>query len=195
MKLAKYSTTWISVPIFITALLAALGNWYASSVALVGSVFIIFFHRDPDRGPDGDGMVSPADGRVLPSEQNKIAVFMGPWDVHVNRAPLDGLVKAIVRKKGGHVPAFLGSASRNDQNRILLETAYGDVEICQISGSIVRDIICYVRPGDRVLRGERIGMVRFGSRVEVTIPPGFKIRVESGEKVRAGESIIAVKRQ
>lgn len=192
MKLAKNSTTWISVPIFITALLAAVGNWYASSVALIGSIFIIFFHRDPDRGPEGDGMVSPADGRVLPSVEKKIAIFMGPWDVHVNRAPLDGLVKSIERKKGGHTPAFLGAASRNDQNRILFETAFGDMEICQISGSIVRDIICYVSPGDRVSRGERIGMVRFGSRVELTIPPSFEICVENGEKVHAGESIIAV---
>ncbi len=195
MKLAKNSTAWISIPIFITALLAAVGNWYASSVALVGSIFIIFFHRDPDRAPKGDGMLSPADGRVLPAEQNKIAVFMGPWDVHVNRAPLSGLVKAVERKKGGHTPAFLESATRNDQTRILLETNYGDIEIRQISGSLVRDIICYVSPGDSVSRGERIGMVRFGSRVEVTIPPGFEICVENGEKVHAGESIIAVKRE
>jgi len=192
LKLAKNSTAWISVPIFITALLAAVGNWYASSVALIGSIFIIFFHRDPDRAPEGDGIVSPADGRVLPAEQNKIAVFMGPWDVHVNRAPLSGLVKAVQHIKGGHAPAFLGAASRNDRNKILLQTSYGDIEIWQISGSLVRDIICYVCPGDKVSRGERIGMVRFGSRVEITIPPGFEICVENGEKVHAGESIIAV---
>jgi phosphatidylserine decarboxylase len=193
LRLAKDSTAWISVPIFITALLAAVGNWYASTVALVGSLFIIFFHRDPDRAPDGDGMLSPADGRVLPAERNKVAVFMGPWDVHVNRAPLDGLVKGVQHLKGGHAPAFLGAASRNDQSRIFLETRYGEIEIRQISGSLVRDIICYVQPGDRVSRGERIGMVRFGSRVEVTIPEDFEICVENGGKVHAGESIIAVK--
>jgi phosphatidylserine decarboxylase len=193
LKLAKNSTAWISVPIFITALLAAVGNWYASSLALVGSLFIIFFHRDPDRAPDGEGMVSPADGRVLPAEKNKVTVFMGPWDVHVNRAPLDGLVKAVSHIKGGHAPAFLGAASRNDQSRILLETSYGDIEIRQISGSLVRDIICYVQPGDRVCRGERIGMVRFGSRVEVAVPASFEISVETGERVHAGKSIIAVK--
>ena len=195
MKLAKNSTAWISVPIFITALLAAVGNWYALSVALVGSIFIIFFHRDPDRAPKGDGMVSPADGRVLPAEQNKIAIFMGPWDVHVNRAPLSGIVKAVEHIEGGHTPAFLEAASRNDKNRILLQTPYGDIEIYQISGSLVRDIICYVQPGDRVSRGERIGMVRFGSRVEITVPQGFEICVENGERVHAGESIIAVKRR
>jgi phosphatidylserine decarboxylase len=195
LKLAKNSTAWISVPIFITALLAAVGNWYASSVALVGSLFIIFFHRDPDRAPAGEGMVSPADGRVLPAEQNKVAVFMGPWDVHVNRAPLDGIVKAVQHIKGGHAPAFLAAASRNDQSRILLETSYGDIEIRQISGSLVRDIICYVQPGDRVHRGERIGMVRFGSRVEVAVPASFEISVENGERVHAGKSIIAVKKR
>ncbi len=195
MKLAKNSTAWISVPLFITALLAAIGNWYASSIALAGSMFIIFFHRDPDRAPEGDGMVSPADGRILPAAPDRIVVFMGPWDVHVNRAPLDGLVKSIEHIKGGHTPAFLGAASRNDQNMIMLETSDGDVEIRQISGSIVRDIVCYVRPGDRVRRGERIGMVRFGSRAEVTIPAGYEISVRNGDKVHAGEDIIAVKRR
>lgn len=195
MKLARGSTAWISAPIFITALLAAVGNWYASSVALAGFMFIVFFHRDPDRAPEGDGMVSPADGRVLPAEPGKVAIFMGPRDVHVNRAPLDGIVKTIRHIKGGHTPAFLGSASRNDRNIITLQTPDGEVEICQISGALVRDIICYVHPGDRVARGERIGMVRFGSRVEIKTPPGYEICVENGEKVRAGEDVIAVKRQ
>lgn len=193
MKLAKNSTAWISVPIFLTAALAIAGSWYMSAVALVGFVFMIFFHRDPDRLPHGDGMVSPADGRIIQATPEKITVFMGAYDVHVNRAPLDGTVRSIEYRKGSHMPAFLNRACHNQQNRIRMETDDGDLELRQITGTIVREIVCYVRPGDRVLRGERIGMIRFGSRVEVSIPEGYKLQVGLGDKVRAGETVVAMK--
>jgi phosphatidylserine decarboxylase len=193
LKIAKGSTAWISLPIILTAILAALGSWYVSALALTGSLFVIFFHRDPDRSPHGDGMVSPADGRVVMAGPDKIAIFMGPYDVHVNRSPMNGQVKSTLYTKGGHYPAFLGRASRNQQNRILIETGEGEIEVSQIAGAIARRIVCYVNPGDRVVRGQRIGMIHFGSRVEVTIPKGYKHYVDLGDKVRAGESIIAVK--
>ena len=194
MRLARNSKTWISVPIFLTAALAALGSWYISAAVLAGSIFIIFFHRDPDRLPKGEGMVSPADGRIIQAHGNRIIVFMGPGDVHVNRAPLDGMVKKTEYIRGGHAPAFLSTAANNQQNRIEMETAHGDIELRQITGTLVREVICYVRPGDRVVRGERIGMIRFGSRVEVTVPESFLVQVKPGDKVRAGETVIAVKR-
>lgn len=193
MKLAKNSTAWISVPIFLTAALAIAGSWYMSAVALVGFIFMIFFHRDPDRLPRGDGMVSPADGRIIQATPEKITVFMGAYDVHVNRAPLDGTVRSIEYRKGSHMPAFLNRACHNQQNRIRMETDDGDLELRQITGTIVREIVCYVRPGDHVLRGERIGMIRFGSRVEASIPKGYKLQVGLGDKVRAGETVVAVK--
>jgi phosphatidylserine decarboxylase len=193
LRIAKGSTAWISLPIILTAFLAALGSWYVSALALTGSLFVIFLHRDPDRSPHGDGMVSPADGRVVMAGPDKIAIFMGPYDVHVNRSPMNGLVKSTLYTTGGHYPAFLGIASKNQQNRILIETAEGDVEVSQIAGAIARRIVCYVNPGDRVVRGQRIGMIHFGSRVEVTIPAGYRHYVALGDKVRAGESIIAVK--
>lgn len=193
MRLARNCAAWISVPIFMTAALAAVGSWYASAIALVGSLFMLFFHRDPDRLPQGEGMLSPADGRVINASSHGITIFMGPCDVHVNRAPLDGIVKRTEHIKGGHAPAFLYSASNNQQNRIEMETIEGNIELRQITGTLVREIICYVRPGDRVYRGERIGMIRFGSRVEVTIPKGLNLQVKNGDKVRAGETIIAVK--
>jgi phosphatidylserine decarboxylase len=193
LKLAKNSTAWISVPIFLTAALAIAGSWYMSGVALVGFIFMIFFHRDPDRLPRGDGMVSPADGRIIQATPEKITVFMGAYDVHVNRAPLDGTVQSIEYRKGSHMPAFLNRACHNQQNRIRMETDDGDLELRQITGTIVREIVCYVRPGDHVLRGERIGMIRFGSRVEASIPEGYKLQVGLGDKVRAGETVVAVK--
>ncbi len=194
MKLARGSTAWISLPIFLTAALAIVGSWYISAVALVGSIFMLFFHRDPDRLPRGEGMISPADGRIIQASKRGFTIFMGPSDVHVNRAPLDGKVSKTEYKKGGHFPAFLAQASNNQQNRITLETADGEVELRQITGTLVREIVCYVRPGDWVARGERIGMIRFGSRVEVTMPVGYEMRVNMGDKVRAGETVIAVKR-
>jgi phosphatidylserine decarboxylase len=193
LKLAKNSTAWISVPIFLTAALAIAGSWYMSGVALVGFIFMIFFHRDPDRLPRGDGMVSPADGRIIQATPEKITVFMGAYDVHVNRAPLDGTVRSIEYRKGSHMPAFLNRACHNQQNRIRMETDDGDLELRQITGTIVREIVCYVRPGDHVLRGERIGMIRFGSRVEASIPEGYNLQVGLGDKVRAGETVVAVK--
>jgi phosphatidylserine decarboxylase len=194
LKLAKNSTAWISVPIFLTAAMAALGSWYISALALAGSIFMIFFHRDPDRMPRGGGMISPADGRIIQILNNKITIFMGPADVHVNRAPLDGVVLKTEHFRGSHLPAFLGAASNNQQNRIEMETPDGVIELRQITGTLVREIICYVRPGDHVVRGERIGMIRFGSRVEMTIPESYDLSVHLGDKVRAGETVVAVKR-
>ena len=193
MKIARNSAAWISVPIFLTAVLAAAGSWYMSGVALAGFVFMIFFHRDPDRLPQGNGMLSPADGRVIQATNDGITIFMGAADVHVNRAPLDGVIKRIEYRKGSHLPAFLGQATNNQQNRIWLETIDGEVELRQITGTIVREIICYVRPGDRVVRGERIGMIRFGSRVEMTFPKSYDLAVNLGDKVRAGETVVAVR--
>lgn len=194
MKLARNSRLWISAPIFLTAALAAIGSWYISAVALLGSIFMIFFHRDPDRCPQGDGMIAPADGRIIQDDPGRLIIFMGPCDVHVNRAPLDGVVTGIQYIKGGHRPAFLCQASNNQQNRIAIDTDDGKIELRQITGTLVREIMCYVSPGDRVSRGDRIGMIRFGSRVEVTVPQSYELVAKKGDRVRAGETVIAVKR-
>ena len=193
MRLARDSRGWISVPIILTAALAAAGSWYISAAAFIGLAFMIFFHRDPDRMPQSEGMLSPADGRIIQASQDKVTVFMGLADVHVNRAPLDGTIISVEHRKGTHLPAFLSRASQNQQTRMRIQTAEGEIELCQITGTIVREIVCYVKPGDRVLRGERIGMIRFGSRVETTIPRGYKLLVSLGDSVRAGKTVIAVK--
>jgi phosphatidylserine decarboxylase len=164
-----------------------------TGLALAGFVFMIFFHRDPDRLPGGEGMLSPADGKIIQATPQKITIFMSPSNVHVNRAPLDGVVRDIEYRKGTHRPAFMRRACMNQQNRMYLETDDGDMELCQITGTLVRKIICYVQPGDQVSRGERIGMIRFGSRVEVSIPCGYNLQVHMGDKVRAGETVVAVR--
>jgi phosphatidylserine decarboxylase len=154
---------------------------------------MFFFHRDPDRSPQGEGMLSPADGLVMEASEGKVAIFMSVYDVHVNRAPLDGIVRKVEHHSGGHLPAFLGSSVKNQRNLIEVETPEGEFELFQIAGVVVREVVSYVRPGDYVKRGERIGMIRFGSRVEVTIPQGYSLTVKKGDRVRAGETVIAVK--
>jgi len=154
---------------------------------------MVFFHRDPKRIPTDAGVISPADGIVMDVSKNKAAVFMGLHNVHVNRAPFDGRVKLVLHKDGRHLPAFLGTSSNNEQNLIILETSDGEIEVCQITGAIVRRIVSYVKPGDVVKRGEKIGMIRFGSRVEFTLPRGYNFCVKIGDKVRAGETVVAVK--
>ena len=147
MKLAKNSTVWVSVPIFLTAGAGRGRNLVLSAVALAGFVFMIFFHRDPDRLPRGEGMLSPADGKIIQATPDRITIFMSPSNVHVNRAPLDGFVRNIEYRKGTHLPAFMGRACKNQQNRMHLETDDGDMELRQITGTLVT--------GDRLLRSSR----------------------------------------
>nr|WP_292478129.1 phosphatidylserine decarboxylase [Methanothrix sp.] len=153
MKLARNSRRWISVPIILTAVLAVAGNWYISAAAFMSLIFMVFFHRDPDRLPQSEGMLSPADGRIIQATPEKVTVFMGLGDVHVNRAPLDGTIISLEHRKGTHLPAFLNRASQNQQSRMRIETEDGEIQLSQITGTIVREIVCYVKPGDHVLRG------------------------------------------
>lgn len=183
----------MGVPLLASALLFGLGIELLSGAALALSIFMVFFHRDPERSPQGEGMVSPADGRVVEASDEKVAIFMNPFNVHVNRSPLGGRVARIEHSDGGHRPAFFRSSSKNERNLIVFDTPEGTVQLTQITGVLVRRIVCYVTPGEFVDRGERIGMIRFGSRVEFSIPPSYSLRVGEGDKVRAGETVVAVK--
>jgi phosphatidylserine decarboxylase len=171
----------------------SLGIGPLSVAALALSIFMAFFHRDPERVPEGDGMVSPADGLVVEASGEKVAVFMNHHHVHVNRAPLEGRVAKVEHSDGGHSPAFFQSASKNERNLIVLDTQEGMIRLTQIAGFFVRRIVCYVGPGEFVERGQRIGMIRFGSRVEFSIPPGYSLRVARGDGVKAGETVVAVR--
>lgn len=159
------------------------------------SIFILFlliFLRDPEREPEGDGVVSPADGKVLSVENRRISIFMNLWDVHVNRSPVKGKIRKIVYKRGSFRPAFSKASERNERNVIVIGSPKGDFEVVQIAGIFARRILCWVSEGEEVERAQRIGMIRFGSRVEVKIPENFRIVVEKGAKVKAGKSIIAI---
>lgn len=174
-------------------LLRSLALLYATMpLGLLFLVGLVFF-RDPHRRP-GPGIVSPADGRVLriDSANGTITVFMGVGNVHVNRAPWSGLVTRMTHTPGGHAPAYREDAAKNERLETILDTPLGQIRLVQVAGVFARRIVPYVQEGDRVKKAQRIGMIRFGSRVELTLPPAVRFVVRPGDRVRAGETTVAV---
>lgn len=167
--------------------------------------FMCYFFRDPERlVPEGKGFfVTPADGRIivirevretryLNADVVQISIFMSPLNVHVNRAPCDGRVKKVVHNKGRFLAAYKDEASlRNENIEMVLETAYGDILVRQVAGFVARRAVCRKKEGDVLLCGERYGMIKFSSRLDVYLPKGSEIKVKMDEKVRAGESVLA----
>ncbi|MGC8938433.1 MAG: phosphatidylserine decarboxylase family protein [Thermodesulfovibrio sp.] len=171
---------------------------------LVVCVFFLYFFRDPERIPPADpnAVVSPADGKVIEIRHNsnlcghdylELSIFMSPLNVHVNRAPFDGVVKEIIYTPGKFFSAFKEKAYRENENiKIKLETSHGDIIVRQVAGFIARRAVCWVKEGERLKKGERFGMIKFSSRVDVCLPSSFKIQVKVGDKVKAGQTIIAL---
>ena len=167
-------------------------------ICLVTGYFAYFF-RDPNRAaPSDDGaIVAPADGRILlveelPDGRTQIDTFLSVWDVHVNRAPLGGRVVSSEYKPGKFFAAMKPEAGKhNERQDIALETSVGTVRFAQIAGILARRVVCRVGPGDELKTGDRIGLIRFGSRMEVIVPSGVTPTVIVGQRVRAGETIIA----
>ncbi len=157
------------------------------------TIFFLVFFRDPDRTPPGneDDAVSPADGRVISIKDRTICIFMNIHNVHVNRSPLAGTVTHIDYKPGGYIPAFNKDSYVNERNHVVLKTEYNTLEITQIAGVLTRRIVSYISEGSHINRGERIGMIRLGSRVDVIVPEGYQFTVVLNDKVKAGETIIA----
>ncbi|QTA84617.1 phosphatidylserine decarboxylase family protein [Desulfonema magnum] len=190
---------------FITIVFALLDFTFLTLVSLGMTIFTCCFFRDPDRlTPKGDGIVvSPADGKVVFAGMAdsspftdirclKISIFMTIFNVHVNRIPHEGTIKETVYYPGKFFSANLDKASKeNERNAVLIETEKGK-EICvvQIAGLIARRIIRRIQEGDRVVRGQRFGMICFGSRLDVYLPADSKIDVVLGEKVIAGTSVL-----
>ncbi len=153
--------------------------------------FLAFF-RDPPR-EIGAGLVSPADGRVLSADpaSGKMSIFMGVADVHVNRAPMAGTVVRQDHRPGGHAVASKAEASRNERLEWEFATRLGPLRLTQVAGAFARRIVPYLHAGDKVKKGQRIGLVRFGSRVDLVLPSGCRVTVAPGDRVRAGTSTIA----
>jgi phosphatidylserine decarboxylase len=164
------------------------------AAALSVPLGITVFFRDPDRKPDGEGVLSPADGKVtvLREEEGRLrlGIFMNLYDVHVNRAPVGGEVVGSEHREGGHRPAFSKKSERNER----VVTQIDGYVVVQIAGAFARRITSYVGEGDTVERGDRIGVIAFGSRVDVVFPESYEredIVVKKGDRVRAGETVLA----
>jgi len=190
---------------FITLVLSLLALTPLALSALVGTLCIAGFFRDPDRLiPNRPGrVVSPADGRVISVEMGrdypffdekmtKISIFMSVFNVHVNRIPAEGRVLRVRYQPGKFVAADRAEASlRNEHNAVFLETSHGRrLCVVQVAGLIARRIICQVQPDETVRRGQRFGMICFGSRLDVYLPPDVTLTVTVGDRVQAGTSIL-----
>lgn len=171
-------------------------------LSLLSGIFFLWFFRDPERSipPFKDIMVSPADGKVVETQETeyegrevtKISIFMNIFNVHVNRMPIGGKIKAVTHKPGKFLAADKPEASyENEQNIIDLETQFGDVTVKQVAGLLARRTVCSADVGDTLPIGERFGMIKFSSRLEVFVPKGFDISVQNGDIVKAGETVIA----
>ena len=200
--LAKGSTPWIVTALIFT-IISGVGAYltknpymeFTACMGVMSVVFLLRFFRDPERNVKicTKCMVAPADGKVIAIRGRTVCIFMNFQNVHVNRIPLAGIVRNIEHKKGGYIPAFCKDSDRNERNKIIIDTEHGEVSVTQIAGTITRRIITYVNEGDKIQQGQRFGMIRFGSRVDVTIPDVFDISCKNGDYVYAGETVIAMK--
>ena len=202
--IAQEGWAHLAIAVIVAGVATAFFGWWSAPLWIVVA-FVLQFFRDPGRVvPQGEGLVlCPADGRVLvvgeardPYLQRdalKVSIFMNVFNVHSNRAPVAGTVRNVTYSAGAFVNASFDKASSdNERNAIVLRTEAGtDVTCVQIAGLIARRILCYVKAGDRLAAGQRYGFIRFGSRVDVYLPPGSKPRVAIGDKVKATSTVLA----
>ena len=204
--IAKEGIPFILFFAFCTLIFALIDFKILSILFLALTFFVLNFFRDPERYPPSDEnvVVSPADGKVVEIkkvldpirniEKSRISIFMNIFNVHVNRSPVSGEIKEIKYIPGKFFNAELDKSSeKNERNLINIKSNHGDFTVVQIAGLIARRIVCWVKKGDKVLIGQRIGMIKFGSRVDLYIPSGYEIIINKGQKVVAGLTILAKK--
>lgn len=157
------------------------------------TVFLVLVFRDPGR-KIGRGIVSPADGTVREVDQQKgfVSIYLALRNVHVTRAPAQGRLDSISLSPGTHAPAFSRKTLGNERAELALDSEFGRITVVEMTGAIARRIVLYVKDGESLAKGQKLGLIRFGSRVDVFLPPGAaKISVEKGRRVRAGVTTIA----
>lgn len=211
MKIAKGGLYWI-IPSFLVTLFFIVLTIYINEpikyiilfifmLSLLISFVLLIFFRDPQR-KIGKGIVAVADGvvREITKEEDKdvdkctkISTFMNIYNVHVNRMPIDGVIKDIIHHDGAHIPAFKKESEKNEKVILLLKTNIGNIKIIQIAGTMARRIVPYVKKGDIVKKGEKIGLIRLGSRVDIYLPTKKikSITVKVKDRIQAGEDTIA----
>lgn len=153
----------------------------------------MFVFRDPSRSP-GSGIVAPADGivREVDPARGFVSIYLALCNVHVTRAPIEGVVSDLVRHPGKHLPAFSKRSPNNERVEMTLDTAIGQVVVMQMSGILARRIVPYIGKGDSLGKGTKLGLIRFGSRVDMYLPPDkVMIKTTEGQKLRAGVTCVA----
>jgi phosphatidylserine decarboxylase len=196
VRLARGASPWL-LPTVATAaigLARARRSKRAAVLAVPATALaagMLWFFRDPEREITRGRVIAPADGvvqSIIPwhDGRTRVAIFMSPLNVHVNRAPLAGTVMSVEHIPGGFVPAFNKESENNERVVWHFDTELGDIELVQIAGAVARRIVPYLPEGTKVEQGERIGLIRFGSRVDIYLPEGVEVAVEAGQKTTAG---------
>jgi phosphatidylserine decarboxylase len=208
IKLAPEGYPFIVFFAAVTAAAFYAGGAPIALLPFILTLFMLYFFRDPDRTvPAEEGCyVSPADGRVLQVHtvtENvylkgaaiEVSIFMSPLDVHVNRAPCNGVVESVVHTPGRFLSAFKPEASSVNENiALLLKGDHGQALVRQVAGAVARRAVCRVKPGDVLKKGERYGIIKFSSRVDIFFPEDTDIRVKPGDRVKAGETTLGCRR-
>lgn len=191
------------LPPLIAGLLCLIPHWWwPGGILIFLGLFVFYFFRDPQRTIPADptAVVSPADGHVVEivnellegQSGHRISIFLSIWDVHIQRAPVAGRVASVVYRPGKFYAALRKAASeKNEQNIITLQAPAGTLVFKQIAGAIARRVLCWKRVDEQVALGERVGMIRFGSRVDVWLPEAAEVLVRRGQRVSGGASILA----
>jgi phosphatidylserine decarboxylase len=205
LPIAPEGWGFILVPLVLAGLVAWAG-WVKLAVVFAGlAAFMAFFFRDPERtAPAVPGAIlAPADGKVVDirSTENdpfvgaaqRVSIFLSPLDVHVNRAPFAGLVVDVQYRPGAKMAAYRPEASeQNERTVIAIQGDAQRIVVSQIAGVLARRIVCRVRPGDKLSAGERFGLIKFGSRTDLVVPAAVRLRVQKGDRVRGGETVVGV---
>lgn len=200
--MVKDAYKFAAPPLIAGAASAVIGWKWPAGILIFLGLFVFYFFRDPERAiPNERGaVVSPADGHIVAIVDEplgtvagrRVSIFLSIWDVHVQRAPVAGRIASVEYRPGKFYAALRSAASReNEQNIISIHAAGGTVVFKQIAGAIARRVICWKRAGESVALGERVGMIRFGSRVDIWLPAEAEVVVRRGQKVKGGESILA----
>ncbi|RJR43423.1 MAG: phosphatidylserine decarboxylase family protein [Desulfobacteraceae bacterium] len=205
LKIAREGLPFIGIGIVLSLVFAALDLETAAVILGALTLFTIYFFRDPERRSEHSEktVLAPADGRilgvyglesgnsVLGEAGNKVSIFMSVFNVHVNRIPASGKISEISYFPGRFFSANLDKASaQNENNRVTLETGGKRIVFVQIAGLIARRIACWIREGDEVRAGQRFGLIRFGSRLDIYLPQDIRVVAQKGQKVKAGETIL-----
>ena len=208
MKIDSAGLPFIALATLPAVAAVLMKGWPLASALLILPIAIALFFRDPDRVSPADGnlVLSPADGTVMhagdarpeeapPGEWRQVTIFLSPMDVHINRTPVSGVVKRVDYQKGSFLPAYKPESHRNERSEIWIDHDGVPIVTRQVVGMLARRVVCRVRPGDVLAPGARIGLMKFGSRMDVFMPRAYELRVRSGEKVRSGVTVLAVLRR